>query len=526
MVDLRVPRPVHASWWSQVAAWRGALHGRQRVALFEPEPASFAAALFGAWSAGVEVVLPGDSRRQTAQAVASMVDAYIGAWEWAPKALLSPALPAGGWLPPRDDQRVLTVFTSGSSGAPLPIPKRFGQLAAEVAALEEAFGAQLGDDASVVSTVSHQHVYGLLFTVLWPLAAGRALPTRRYEVAEPLAQALSTPSVLVSSPALLRRLPPVPPWRTALRAIFSSGAPLPAEASQAALALLGQRPIEVYGSSETGGIASRREGEAWVPLPSVEVRVREGQLEVKSAFIEPGWLRTADAAQGSPACFVLQGRADRVVKLEDKRVSLDAVETAVKTCGLFLDAAVVVLTGAKQALGVVAVPVNDNRSQNDLVAAMRVALAGQFDASVVPRRLRLVDALPINTQGKIQTERVGQLFAPHYPPSVCLSLGADAAELELEVLPHLLCLDGHFPGAALVPGVALVAWALHFARETLAVNGSLTRVEALKFKSVMRPGDKPLLSLQWAPSTQRLHFRYRSAKGDYASGRLAPPGPP
>ena len=59
--------------------------------------------------------------------------------------------------------------------------------------------------------------------------------------------------------------------RTQVRAIFSSGGPLLPESSQQAHALLGQSPTEVYGSSETGGVAWRqraRDGDAWTARPA------------------------------------------------------------------------------------------------------------------------------------------------------------------------------------------------------------------------------------------------------------------
>jgi acyl-coenzyme A synthetase/AMP-(fatty) acid ligase len=67
----------------------------------------------------------------------------------------------------------LTLYTSGSSGAPKPIHKTLAQFNAEVHTLEAQWGALVGD-ATVLGSVPHHHIYGLLFRVFWPLAAGRA----------------------------------------------------------------------------------------------------------------------------------------------------------------------------------------------------------------------------------------------------------------------------------------------------------------------------------------------------------------
>ncbi|WP_239683740.1 AMP-binding protein [Stenotrophomonas maltophilia] len=130
------------------------------------------------------------------------------------------------------------------------------QLAREVDALQAAFGAQL-EGVQVHGTVSHQHIYGLLFRVLWPLAAGRLIHPRRFFHEDLVGALAGTDTVLVATPAHLKRLPEQLDWASLhgrLRAVFSSGGPLPEEAARQVRQWLGVAPTEVYGSSETGGI--------------------------------------------------------------------------------------------------------------------------------------------------------------------------------------------------------------------------------------------------------------------------------
>src|SRR5262249_49086372 len=135
-----------------------------------------------------------------------------------------------------------------------------------------------------------------------------------------------------------------------LRAVFSSGGPLPPEAADATLALLGAAPVEVYGSSETGGVAWRqraRHGDTWQPLPGIEFRVDGGELAVRSPHLpELEWFHTAAratlAADGMDG-FELHGRADRIVKIEEKRVSLTALEQRLAISGDVAEARVLML---------------------------------------------------------------------------------------------------------------------------------------------------------------------------------------
>ncbi len=79
-----------------------------------------------------------------------------------------------------DPDTQLVIFTSGSSGDPKPIFKSYRELLNELNTLEDAFGGRL-DGALFAGTVSHQHIYGLLFRLLWPLAAGRTLHSEAFQ---------------------------------------------------------------------------------------------------------------------------------------------------------------------------------------------------------------------------------------------------------------------------------------------------------------------------------------------------------
>ncbi|HEY9023997.1 MAG TPA: AMP-binding protein, partial [Burkholderiaceae bacterium] len=264
-----------ADFAAQAAAWRELLAAQPgaRWALFAEDSFDFAAALFGAWHAGKTVVVPGDMQDDTVARLRGVADGFVGDL---PGALARPAPSRArphAFAPLDRDATRLVVYTSGTNGEPLAIPKKLAQLDAEVHALEARFGAlcdtglapvnlavepmagiqePAGDVQKPViwATVTHQHIYGLLFRVLWPLAAGRPFAAGRLVFNEEIAQRVAGPAVLVASPAHLRRLPETVDWSTArdgLRAVFSSGGPLPPEAADATLALLGVAPVEVYG---------------------------------------------------------------------------------------------------------------------------------------------------------------------------------------------------------------------------------------------------------------------------------------
>ncbi|WP_235577930.1 AMP-binding protein [Pseudoxanthomonas sp. Root630] len=427
----------------------------------------------------------------------------------------------------------LVVFTSGSTGEPAAIEKHLRQLDAEVRALESALGAGL-DDVAIHGTVSHQHIYGLLFRVLWPLAAGRAIVPRAFFPEDLLAAMEGHDAVLVASPAHLKRLPAQLDWPSLhgrLRAVFSSGGALPAEAAHDVARLLGVPPTEILGSSETGGIAWRRwdqEQPAWQPLPGVEWQLTDGVLDVRSPHLaEQAWWRSQDRAEADGAGgFRLLGRADRIVKVEERRVSLDALERQIQAHPAVREARVLLLGGSRSALAAVvvvdaSVPLPDDATgRRALANTLSRHLAGAQDAVTRPRRWRFVAALPTNAQGKVTEAALTALFRPERPEARWTLREPARAQVELPLDASLAVFEGHFTQAAILPGVAQLDWAVQLAREAFPLPPRFLRMEALKFQRVARPGDLIHLDLEWQAERSTLVFRYTSEHGPHASGRV------
>jgi acyl-CoA synthetase (AMP-forming)/AMP-acid ligase II len=528
------PEHQRSHFLARVAAWREAFADRpgRNHALHLDDSFEFAAALFGGWLAGKVLWLPGDTLPATLHRLGSDVDGWAGDL---PDALSAPDVPTGpcttGALDP--DACRLVLFTSGSTGEPGAIGKTLRQLDHEVGALEAQFGAALGD-ALVQGTVSHQHIYGLLFRVLWPLSARRRFAPRRLAYNEELTVLGPAPLVLVASPAHLKRLPENQDWRslaTGLRAVFSSGGPLPADAAHDVQRLWGRAAIEVFGSTETGGIAWRQSGGAappWQPLPGVSWRLAEGLLELQSPHLaSTAWFRTQDRAIAAPGGgFELRGRADRIVKLEERRISLSAIERRLQASPLLDEARVLALPGHRILVAVAAVPSAEGRIRLEqagragLAATLRDWLSDHAEAIALPRRWRFVEALPVDAQGKSSERRLAGLFRPHMPEPQWQERAPGHARLILDVTPDLAAFEGHFPQAAVLPGVALLDWAVRLGREAFGLRGGMQRMEAVKFQHLVRPGARLQVELDWQPATAQLGFRFLSAQGVHASGRL------
>jgi acyl-coenzyme A synthetase/AMP-(fatty) acid ligase len=526
-----------AAFGRSVAAWRTAFAAQSGVrwALYSEDALEFAAALFGAWYAGKCAVLPPDILPATLKQLRTQVDGFAGAFPSQCKPLMPAAeIAQEAWHLLDETAEGVVIFTSGTSGQPEAIPKRLDQLFNEIETQAGLWRARW-DGARILATVSHQHIYGLLFRVLLPLALGRPFDAYRLNFPEEIALfAAEAPAVLIASPAHLKRLPQHLDWAAArnhLRAVYSSGGPLSTEALQLCRNVLGQAPVEIYGSSETGGIAWRHRmddaASFWHLFPGVTM-----QTEDETAVVHTPFLRTRagyvlnDRVRQTASGFELLGRADRIVKIEEKRVSLTHIEQILLGSGLLAEVRVFVLPGERGALAAVAVPsaagwaVLDAQGKLALNAALRAQLSDAVETVALPRRWRYVWALPVNAQGKTTEADLLAQFDARRPEGRLLSHDETQAVLQLEVADSLPYFDGHFPDAPILPGVAQIEWAIRFGRELFALPPHFLRMEAVKFQHIIQPGARIRLELGYNAERGSLSFKLLSASATHASGRI------
>lgn len=546
-----------------------------RALLHAEDAAQFLPALFGLWSAGIEVCLTGDTlagtlERLRAGGMVETGDLLALDWAQAPAAARRMTALDGSPVefPEPDDalrtrirrtplpesQPLLTLFTSGTTGDPERVPKRLGEVFAEAESLSEALHeVGVADDAPfwVSGTVTPQHIYGLLFRALWPLTTRRAVVDgRRLHFEEEAAQRLAEAKrsgvrmLFVSSPSQLSRLSDpgaFAPNLDALLGATSSAGPLSDEGALAARRALGSFPLEILGSTETGGMARRRrrltpegvlETPDWRPMPDTEIRVRlesgelartgAGRIAIRSNHIaREDWLVGSDRIELSEEGFRLLGRADRVVKIEGKRASLTEIESLLKALPEVREARVFKTTGGANARDALAAAVEWSEAGRALCLAsgklalvrrIRASLLRSVPALLAPKRWRFTDAFVRNAEGKIRQASVEALFDPRRPEWIRLEPAADESlRLLVPLSARLAWFQGHFPESAILPGVAqtlLVDRAMREFGLLDAQSPAPSSVKNLKFKMMTFPEEtlELRISLGDAPEGRRAKF--------------------
>nr|WP_305909469.1 AMP-binding protein [Methylomarinum sp. Ch1-1]MDP4522382.1 AMP-binding protein [Methylomarinum sp. Ch1-1] len=465
---------------------------QKHYALYCDAAYPFAVRLFALLHAGKQVWIPGNNRPASADKLIERGCRLLGDWpgqesdvECVDEGRALAPLRSNATTPLDLQHAQLTLFTSGSSGEAKAIAKSLAQLQSEVEGLERQWGDSLGR-AAAVATVSHQHIYGLLFRLLWPLAAGRIFHSEMFLSPEPMLRAVaSTPAYWVASPAQLKRLDELSDWGqiAELSAIYSSGGPLPAESAKLIEHHSGQQVTEIYGSSETGGIGWRRiaEGASWTPFTGIRLTPeKDGCCRLASPYLpEPGHCRLDDRIDvHEDGRFTLLGRLDRIVKVEEKRLSLDELERALADSDWVVQAHCLLLSNHRDRIGVVVVlsASGQDRLQqgrNTMIRQLRKELMQTFETVVLPRKWLFIDALPLTPQGKIDNALLMPLLQQEhskFPQLLHCRRQDNIVTLSLRIQPELAYFDGHFPEQPILPGVAQLAFCEHYGKLFLRLS--------------------------------------------------------
>jgi acyl-coenzyme A synthetase/AMP-(fatty) acid ligase len=315
-------------------------------------------------------------------------------------------------------QEVLRLYTGGSTGAPQIWSKTGINIFGESLFLAEYFGVSPQD--RIVATISPYHVYGLLYAVTLPLVAGARVLADTPSFPEEITRAVrqNAASLLISVPAHYRALCGKATMGPSLRLAFSSAGMLDIADNTDFCQQNAAGIVEVYGSTETGGIALRnrsRGEEHFTPYPLVDWKTDAERLRIRSPFLSPGLPRDTDdffvTGDRVELCgtsgFVLRGRADSITKVAGKRVDLEEIRDLIKKQPDVTDCLVLALTeNGSRGHRIVALVEGDTAD----IEAIRKALTVSIEPYAMPRSIKTVGRMPMKDNGKYDRTEILRLF--------------------------------------------------------------------------------------------------------------------
>jgi len=456
-------------------------------------------------------------------------------------------------MPINADETSIIMYTSGSTGKPKAVHQRLTEFEADNRFIISKWGDEFLK-RKLCSTVSQHHIYGFLFSILLPFTLGVPLRRKRIEFPEEMEKLSDTEYMIITVPAFLKRAVEMEstsvlnlksPW------IFTSSGAVKFEIAKKTNEIFGFWPLEVYGSTETSGIAWRQSvnGQEWTVFDNAKIsQNQDGCLIIRSPYIkDPAGFETADMVEIlEDGRFLLKGRIDSVVKIEGKRISFPEIENRILQSGLVQDVCVISMEDKRQYLAAVVVFNSKGKERFNGLEKLEINkfwteyLLKYFENIVIPKKWRYPESMPIDAQGKKKKETIESLFysEKEHTENDALTSGVSSAgfsQLDIENIiektentvsvkfsipstsPYF---DGHFPGFPILPAVAQTELVIRFAAQYFGTTISPLEIKRVKFTNFIRP-DAPLI-LKLTKKEKSISFMISSPKNDsiYSTGTV------
>ncbi|HWB69218.1 MAG TPA: AMP-binding protein [Solirubrobacterales bacterium] len=321
------------------------------------------------------------------------------------------------------------VFTSGTTGEPRGVlyPQRY--LSGQRLQAEHWFGARDGDVAWCTAAPGWAKSTRNAFVAPWACGAVAVLHDARFDPSERLrlCEELGV-NVLCQAPTeyrLLAKRAELAPIES-LRRLVSAGEPMEPEVIRLFRARLGIPVGDGYGQTETGAMTGMRPGEddperdgsMGMPLPGIETRIVEGELQLRAATsptffdrylegepFEGEWWPTGDLVrEDADGYLFFEGRDDDIILSSGYRIGPFEVESALVTHPAVAEAAAVAAPDAERGAVVRAIVVlrEGSRPSAELARELQEHAKAQTAPYKYPRIVEFADSLPKTPSGKIK----------------------------------------------------------------------------------------------------------------------------
>ena len=423
---------------------------------------------------------------------------------------------------------LINFYTSGSTSQPKNVQKTLANVIAEANCIYEEFFALSKCDNTqfrFLTSTHPQHMFAFSFYFMLPLCFWGSFVLDTTEVCYP-DDADFKDSVFISTPSFLEKFQKYEVKNSySPFLIFSAGATL----NNGLFKYLNHsgNVVDIYGSTETGTIAYRScsDDKDLTVLNRVKISTdNNSQLVVSSPFFIQDSVTLGDIVQiKDDKHFVLRGRADRVFKIQEKRVSAPEVETElinsvphlIQSCWCFK-------SGEKLACAVVltvkGIDLFFDKSNSILKLTSFFKNTLKDRVEIVPQKWKFLHELPKTKTGKIDTEKLERIFKTNISMPFVFGVQKDSHSAVYDLTFPFSCnfFTGHFNGFPVLPGVVQLYFAHFFASDAFGNGVSNDCVKKIKFSKIIKPDEK--LKLVFERKNNLINYMYKRDEQICSSG--------
>lgn len=414
----------------------------------------------------------------------------------------------------------LNLFTSGTGGSPKRIRKSLQNLIIEAEVCRRIFEEFFKKPSTVISSAVSHHMYGIVYYMMLSMCNCDSVIFDAQEISYPDTADLED-KIFVSTPSFLDefRKHDIKIQKTP-RLVFSAGDKLKEETARF-FANQNIDIVEIYGSTETGTIAHKLATEKeYKCFENVEIAPdKEFQAVVKSPYFQEPFVVIADIIEKTnEKKFILKNRNDRIVKIQEKRISLPEIEEYIKSCEFVNDAYCFKLKD-KLACAAVLTAKGQEFCIKDPAGITKLLKNNlKNKTEIIPQKWRFLYEIPKTKTGKTNKQKIENLFLKN----ISIPLVLDKKVSENEITYNLVFLKnsnffkGHFDSLHILPGVVQLYFAHYFAQCGFCEKILESPVKKIKFSHMIKPSEKLTLVLKKTDSS--IAYCYKKEERICSSG--------
>lgn len=412
-------------------------------------------------------------------------------------------------------QPKINFYTSGSSGTPKIIKKSLHNLICEAEDIGKEFGFH-EKNLTVVSTTTMCHLLGLTFHLMIPLCNGLIINTKNIAYPENIDK---NNIILVSTPTFLNTIPKFDmPFKVPPEYIISAGSKL----NEKTFEFLEKKSdiIEIYGSTETGVMAHKTSSNNDFELfGNVNIKAHNDKIEVISDYFPEDMVILNDEIELNGRFLKIKNRTDRLLKIYEKRVSAEELETALKKHP-FVDNCYIDKYKEKPvclcALSEYGQDYLLKNSITDLTKTLKTHL--KTHSEIVPQKWKYIDEIPMTISGKINRNLIKHIFSINISLPIILKRALSENAIDYKIYFYKQCnfFNGHFPELKLVPGVMQLYLAKEFANIHFNLSLGEGQWKRIKFSNIIESDS--IVHLKLERNDKRVTYEFYTDTKKYSSG--------
>ncbi len=424
-------------------------------------------------------------------------------------------------LPEIDDNKVyINLLTSGSSGYPKIIKNTLHNMMEEAKGVCRDIICPYNRHFTVKMTTTYSHLFGLTFALFMPFYKNYTISLDKMYHPE---NTVLSDYIIVSTPSFLDsvrnnniKFPSSPKY------IITAGSRLKKETFE--YFEKDRHIIEIYGSTETGVIGYRTnssEEELTLFSDITLTPVEEGSI-VNTPYAISNKITIHDAIEVRGRKILLKNRTDRLLKIQEKRISAESLEQQLRENELVNDAFCFKKVDKIACLCALSTEGKNYLLKNGTVELTKVLKQhSKKNFEIIPQRWKFIDSIPVTNRGKIDVDFIAHIFDINFSFPIVLERKwyENRVRYKLYFYPNSNFYSGHFPSQPITPGVAQLYLASFLGSYYFKEQLTDGQMKKIKFSNIIKAGD--IVDLELVKNGDIVSYEYKTEDEVFSSGQFS-----